>query len=86
MLQGWWTTFALVLALCTAAAAQQKYPSRNIDLIIPFAVGGGVDLIARAMGASLASNSGRRWLRSIATARPARWASPSLRAPRPTAT
>src|SRR5437868_6770831 len=43
----------LSLALVAPAAAQQKYPSRNIDLIIPFAVGGGVDLIGRAIGASL---------------------------------
>src|SRR3954467_7274063 len=50
---------ALAIALCTAAAAQQKYPSRNIDLIIPFAVGGGVDLIGRAMGASLAEQLGQ---------------------------
>src|SRR4051812_47632431 len=44
---------ALSLALVAPAAAQQKYPSRNIDLIVPFAVGGGVDLIGRAIGASL---------------------------------
>ena len=53
------TTFSLVLTLCTAATAQQKYPSRNIDLIIPFAVGGGVDLIGRAMGASLGEQLGQ---------------------------
>ena len=44
---------ALSLAFVVPVAAQQKYPSRNIDLIIPFAVGGGVDLIGRAIGASL---------------------------------
>ena len=53
------TALALVMALCATAAAQQKYPSRNIDLIIPFAVGGGVDLIARAMGASLGEQLGQ---------------------------
>ena len=47
------------MALCAPAAAQQKYPSRNIDLIIPFAVGGGVDLIGRAMGASLGEQLGQ---------------------------
>jgi tripartite-type tricarboxylate transporter receptor subunit TctC len=50
---------ALAISLCTAAAAQQKYPSRNIDLIIPFAVGGGVDLIGRAIGASLGEQLGQ---------------------------
>jgi tripartite-type tricarboxylate transporter receptor subunit TctC len=49
----------LAVALCAPAAAQQKYPSRNIELIIPFAVGGGVDLIGRAIGASLASQLGQ---------------------------
>src|SRR3954465_1962112 len=49
---------ALAIALCTAATAQQKYPSRNIDLIIPFAVGGGVDLIGRTIGASLGEQLG----------------------------
>ena len=44
----------LSLALHAPAIAQQKYPSRNIEMIIPFAVGGGVDLIGRAVGASLA--------------------------------
>lgn len=49
----------LAVALCAPAAAQQKYPSRNIELIVPFAVGGGVDLIGRAIGASLASQLGQ---------------------------
>jgi tripartite-type tricarboxylate transporter receptor subunit TctC len=53
------TAIVLAMALCTAATAQQKYPSRNIDLIIPFAVGGGVDLIARAMGVSLSEQLGQ---------------------------
>ncbi|MFT2536432.1 hypothetical protein ACMWQD_29055, partial [Escherichia coli] len=49
---------ALSLALVAPAAAQQKYPSKNIDLIIPFAVGGGVDLIGQAIGASLGEQLG----------------------------
>lgn len=51
--------FALVMALSAVATAQQKYPSRNIDLIIPFAVGGGVDLIGRAVAASLGDQLGQ---------------------------
>src|SRR5262245_42939972 len=50
---------ALVMALSPVAAAQQKYPSRNIDMIIPFAVGGGVDLIGRSVGASLGEQLGQ---------------------------
>jgi tripartite-type tricarboxylate transporter receptor subunit TctC len=53
------TAFALSMVLCTAAAAQQKYPSRNVDLIIPFAAGGGVDLIGRAMATSLGEQLGQ---------------------------
>ena len=56
------TTLPLVWRSARAAAAQQKYPSRNIELIIPFSVGGGVDLIGRSMGARSASSSDRRWL------------------------
>lgn len=40
------------------ASAQQKYPTKTIELIIPFAVGGGVDLIGRAIGASLGEQLG----------------------------
>ena len=81
------TALALVMALCTAAAAQQKYPSRNIDLIIPFAVGGGVDLIGRAMRRvarrAARADGGRGQPRG--RGRHARL-QPSSRAPRPTAT
>lgn len=37
-----------VLALGSAAAAQDKYPSRPIEIIVPYAPGGGSDLMIRA--------------------------------------
>jgi tripartite-type tricarboxylate transporter receptor subunit TctC len=49
------------LAFCVVsqAAQGQKFPTRNIEVIIPFAAGGGVDLIGRAVAASLAEQFGQ---------------------------
>ena len=44
---------ALAMSLCGAASAQQKWPSRNIEIIIPFSPGSGVDLIGRAVTTAL---------------------------------
>jgi tripartite-type tricarboxylate transporter receptor subunit TctC len=44
---------ALSLSFCGAASAQQKWPSRNIEIIIPFSPGSGVDLIGRAVATAL---------------------------------
>lgn len=50
---------AMSLALCASAAAQQKWPSRTIEMIIPFAAGGGVDLIGRSIAISLTEQLGQ---------------------------
>ena len=50
---------AVALLLMSGAAQAQKYPSRSIEVIIPFAAGGGVDLIGRAVSASLAEQFGQ---------------------------
>lgn len=47
-----------LLVLCGAASAQ-TYPSRTVEVIIPFAAGGGVDLIGRAVSASIAEQFGQ---------------------------
>ena len=45
---------AFVLALFAAAPAQaQNYPAKNVELIVPFAAGGGTDLLARLMSEGL---------------------------------
>ena len=57
----------VVLALCSAAwgcaapdaVAQSAYPSRNIQIIVPYTAGGSIDIMARAVGQRLAETWGR---------------------------
>jgi tripartite-type tricarboxylate transporter receptor subunit TctC len=49
---------ALSLLLCDAASAQ-KWPSRTIEIIIPFSPGSGVDLIGRAIATSFSEQLGQ---------------------------
>ena len=46
-------TVLAVLAGATAAPAQQPYPSRPITLIVPYAAGGSVDVVARVVATAL---------------------------------
>ena len=52
-----WLAAALVLA--SPAARAQTYPSRQITLIIPFAVGGSNDIVGRVIGKKLAEAWGQ---------------------------
>ncbi len=47
------------MLMLSGPAGAQKYPSRTIEVIVPFAAGGGVDLIGRAVAASLAEQFGQ---------------------------
>ena len=49
----------LAVALPLSAAAQDKYPSREITMIVPFAAGGGTDQVARAISEALKGALGR---------------------------
>lgn len=50
-------TVAVVMS--GAASAQQKWPSRNIEIIIPFSPGSGVDLIGRSVAAAFTEQLGQ---------------------------
>ena len=60
------SAFGCLLLLCEAlfggyaqAAPAETYPSKSIQLIVPFAAGGAVDGVARVLGNALAANLGK---------------------------
>jgi tripartite-type tricarboxylate transporter receptor subunit TctC len=52
-------TFAGLVAACwlTGAAAQGAYPSRNVQIVVPFTPGTGADILSRSLGPKLSE----RW-------------------------
>ncbi|HEX2824728.1 MAG TPA: tripartite tricarboxylate transporter substrate binding protein [Burkholderiales bacterium] len=50
---------AISALLCVPAAAQSRYPSKPIRIIVPFAPAGGTDILARSLGARLAESMGQ---------------------------
>src|SRR5579871_4579135 len=54
----------LAAASCIAATAAraQDYPTRTVELIVPFAAGGGSDLLARLLGEGLAKRLGQSFV------------------------
>lgn len=54
------SVIALILSCAASVAfAQQGYPSRPVRLIVPFAAGGGTDLIARTIGDAISRDLGQ---------------------------
>jgi tripartite-type tricarboxylate transporter receptor subunit TctC len=43
------TALAFFLLLTSPALAEDRYPSRPVEIVVPFAAGGGTDLIARVL-------------------------------------
>src|SRR4051812_39730632 len=50
---------AIAVAITTSAAQAQSYPTKPVKLVIPFAPGGGNDIVSRVVGARLASGLGQ---------------------------
>jgi tripartite-type tricarboxylate transporter receptor subunit TctC len=48
-----------ISAAAPAALAQAKFPSKPIRMLVPFAPGGGVDVVARVVGQKISENTGQ---------------------------
>jgi tripartite-type tricarboxylate transporter receptor subunit TctC len=56
------TAIALSFALAVPAPAQDKYPSRAVEIVVPFAAGGGTDVLARMLADGLARRLGQSFV------------------------
>ena len=52
-------SFAVAVFFAAHAAGQEKYPSRAVRIVVPFAPGGGTDVVARILGARLSDRLGQ---------------------------
>ncbi|MBN8920468.1 MAG: tripartite tricarboxylate transporter substrate binding protein [Rhizobiales bacterium] len=61
---GWVASQALVAAamLQMNGAAAQTYPTRQIELIIPWVAGGGVDIVGRSVAAAMGAELGQNFV------------------------
>ncbi|MEX2036752.1 MAG: tripartite tricarboxylate transporter substrate-binding protein, partial [Xanthobacteraceae bacterium] len=50
---------AVAAALIGSAAQAQDYPNRTIKVVVPFAAGGAVDVLARLVAAKVADQVGQ---------------------------
>jgi tripartite-type tricarboxylate transporter receptor subunit TctC len=50
------------IALAPAIASAQSWPSRPVTMIVPFAAGGGTDLLARALAQDLSEKLGQQFV------------------------
>jgi tripartite-type tricarboxylate transporter receptor subunit TctC len=61
MLKMMLATCASILALLIAPARAQDYPARTVEIVVPFAAGGGTDLIARVLAERLGESLKQRF-------------------------
>jgi len=52
---------AFLLVLATHAFGQEAYPSKPIRILIPYAAGGGNDIMCASCSRSCSRGSGSRW-------------------------
>ena len=52
-------SFAVLIALAAGQASAQNWPTRPIEMIIPFSAGGGVDIIGRAVASAISEQIGQ---------------------------
>ena len=52
--------FALVTALSFMATAQDSFPNKPIQIIVPFSAGSGTDIVARIVGKKMSENWGQQ--------------------------
>src|ERR1041384_2157646 len=54
--------FVAALSQYGAAVAQEKYPARTVELVVPFAAGGGTDILARFLTEGLTRQLGQTFV------------------------
>ena len=57
--QGIWVVAAVALLTTVTAMGAQNYPAKSIRLVIPFATGGGTDIVARGLAQKLTDALGQ---------------------------
>lgn len=56
------TIFAMLLGAFASSHAQNAFPSKTVEVIMPYAAGGGVDAMARAFSREAAQITGQQWV------------------------
>jgi tripartite-type tricarboxylate transporter receptor subunit TctC len=54
-----WLGLVLAIPLRAVDAGAQSWPARQIEMIIPYAAGSGVDIIGRAVAAAMSEQLGQ---------------------------